>query len=202
MHSANINQAMINRANTQYEIKNVNNRIDGVINRVNGVDVVFRQNEEITSAVLSSILSGTGFNWLSGVIESPVYEAPAPSSYINNLRPASMWKCHVVNDDNSKFMADAYSPLESFVRYDDDSIMFSLLQPGDVSSAPKNYGGNLPIAIMELLTASDAVRTDILLSNILSSNTLNTNNLYYIQNTNHLADQLGGTAESFTLHFE
>jgi hypothetical protein len=209
MNPANINQAMINRVNTQNEYKMVNNRIDAVNNRINGVDVVFRENSEITGAVISDLLSGTELEWLSADVinAATVYEAPAPSSYINNLRPAGMWKGHVVDSDG-KFIADTYSPLESFVRNADDSIMFSLIQPLTTVPAEKNYGGNLPGVIMRLISAATddtdmtAVRSAIL-SNIASSDVLNTSTIYYIQSKDLISDQLGGAhAESFTLHFE
>lgn len=205
MNARNINQAMLNRANLQYEYKTVNNRIDAVNNRINGVDVVFRQNELISGTVLSDILSGTGFEWIDAgkIAGAKVYEAPAPSSYINNLRPSGMWKGHVV-DDNGDFIADTYSPLESFVRNADDSIMFSLIQPGTTAPAEKNYGGNLPAAIMRLITAtSTSASMEAIGTTIASSDILNTNNLYFIQNTDLISENFGSAkAESFTLHFE
>lgn len=214
MNARLINQAMLNRANMQYEIKDINNRINDIVNRingidttnpVNGVDVEFTINENITSAVLNDILSKTGFEWINAgkIAGAKVYEAPAPSSYINNLRPSGMWKSHVV-DNNGDFIADTYSPLESFVRNADDSIMFSLIQPGTTAPAEKNYGGNLPAAIMELVSSSmttEAIQSMVL--NIASSEFLNLDNLYFIQNTDLISENFGGgTAESFTLHFE
>lgn len=202
MNARNINQAMLNRANMQYEYKTVNNRIDAVNDRINGVDIVFRENPEITSAVLSDILSGTGYAWLSAeAMNSIVYEAPAPSSYINNLPPAGMWKNHAVMGGN--FMLDAYSPLESFIRYADGSIMFNPIQNQVTAPGRRNYGGNLQRAIMPLISAtSSPVNNDLLQSNIGSSEVLNLDNLYFIQNSDLISKNFGAHAESFTLHFE
>lgn len=207
MNPANINQAMVNRANAQYEIKAINNRISDLANRINGVDVVFRQNELISGNVLSDVLKGLGpdIEWLSAALISnaTVYEAPAPaqSSYINSLRPASMWKAHITAND---VYADAYTPLETFVRESDNTISFSPLQMPLTSNELKNYGGNLPNAILPLLnTTPDQTALQSMILNIESSEYLNINNLYYIQNTDLISENLGGAhAESFTLHFE
>ncbi len=207
MNSRNINQAMLNRANLQYEYKTLNNRIDAVNDRINGVDIVFRKNPEITSAVLSNILSGTELKWLSADVinAATVYEAPASSSYINNLRPSGMWKIHAVNGKD-EFMHDAYSPLESFVQNADGSVLFNPLQRQVQDPAGMNYGGNFPGIIARLLTtASQADYQSVLTtlnSNIESSEVLNLNSLYFIQNSDLISKNLGGRAESFTLHFE
>ena len=206
MNARNINQAMLNRANAQHEVTNINNRVNGLTNAVNGIDVVFRENKEITSAVISNILSGTNINWLStdAITAAKVYEAPAPSSYIKNLRPSGMWKVRAI-DSEGKFMRDAYSPLESFVREADGSVMFNPLQRQVQEPGQMNYGGNLPDAIMQLINTG-TITTDglsTLLSNIASSEFLNTNSLYFIQNSDLIANNFpGAQAESFTLHFE
>ena len=137
MNPANINQNMVNRVNAQYEIKSINKRISDTVNRVNGVDVVFKPNELISGTVLSDILSGTGLEWLSAdvISSATVYEAPAPSSYINNLRSASMWTAHITMNGNA--ICDAYSPLESFIRNTDGSIMFNLIRSNTKSGSKK-----------------------------------------------------------------
>lgn len=205
MNPANINQAMVNRANSQYEIKSVNNRINTLTNAINGVDVVFRENKEITGSILSDILSGTGLEWISApsISNATVYEAPAPSSYIKNLRPASMWTAHIAKDGN--FICDAYSPLESFVRRPDGSILFNPIQQQVEDQGERNYGGNLPNAILPLLDGPEPDSTTLqsMVLNIMSSEFLDINNLYFIQNADLINTNFDGAhAESFTLHFE
>ena len=148
MNLSNINQAMINRANTQSEIKTINRRINDVINHINGVDVVFRLNELITGAIVSDLLDGINATWMnpSTIVNATIYEADVPSSYINNLRPSGTWKAHVRK--NGVSIADTYTPLESFVRNADGSIMFSPMQPTSDGIANKNYGGNIQNIIM------------------------------------------------------
>ena len=208
MNPANINQAMVNRANSQYEIKAVNNRINTLTNAVNGVDVVFRENKEITGSILSDILSGTGLEWISAplISDATIYEAPAPSSYIKNLRPSGMWKVHAINSDGA-FIFDTYSPLESFVRSADGSITFNPLQNQVENPAEMNRGGNLPGAIVQLLTTESLPNFNSALTtltlNIELSEVLNTSNLYFIQNSNLISQNFSGAqAQSFTLHFE
>lgn len=205
MYPANINQAMLKRANVQHEVNNINDRVTGLTNVVNGVDVVFRKNDLISGTVLSDILSGTNLAWLntSTITAANVYEAPAPSSYIKNLRPSGMWKVRAV-DANGNFIRDAYSPLESFVRSADGSIMFNPLQMQVQEPAQMNYGGNLPNAFMQLFNSDTLLPANIsaLLSNIASSEFLNTSSLYFIQNSDLISKNFGGHAQSFTLHFE
>lgn len=203
MNSRTVNQAMLNRVSSQWEYKTLNNRIEAVNNRVNGVDVVFRPNSEITSAVLNSLLSGTGLDWLNAatINNATVYEAPAPSSYINNLAPSGMLKGTVKKDGVS--YAETYSPLESFIRYDDGSVMFNPLQRSITENAKMNYGGNIQNAIMPLISNITPAVISTIKSNVAESEVLDLNNLYFIQNTDLIASNFNGAqAESFTLHFE
>jgi hypothetical protein len=134
-----------------------------------------------------------------------VYEAP--SFGINNLRPAGIWKGRVV-DENGSFIADAYRPLESFIKRSDGSVFFSPAQPLNIINQ-KNYGGNIQNAIMPYIDTPTGVDPqdvrNAIISNIQSSDILNINTLYYLQVTDFLSKEFesnGGGMESLTLHFE
>ena len=165
---------------------------------------MFTPNEEITSAVLSDLLLEiTTSKWLStNTINATVYEASIPT-FINDLRPASMWKGHAVMNDGM-FVADAYSPLESFVKYSNGTTVFNPIQNQVTNQGERNYGGTLPDAILPLLTPIPS-QADIIKmrKHVEKSEVLDTNTLYFIQNSNLISKNFGGAqAESFTLHFE
>ena len=213
MNARNINQAMLNRANMQYEIKDINNRINDIVNRingidttnpVNGVDVEFTMNENITSAVLSDILSGvTGADWANDMSNFAVYEASDALSYISGLNPANMWKCHVIDANNSA-IADDYKPLESFIKnIKDNTVSFTLLRNTSIEPIG-SYGGTIMNAITPLLRSAVSVDKEIIESNISDIGVFNTDSLYFLQYNAGITTKFGqdAHAESFTLHFE
>lgn len=203
MNTLNVNRAMLNRVNTQDELKTINKRIDGVVEQMSGVDVVFRPNEYITGTALDSLLTGTNLGWMhaTDMKAAVVYEAQAPS-YIDTLRPG-LWNAHIV-DANGKFMVDTYSPLEVFNRRADGSVSFNTFQASIEDESRRNYGGNIQHVIEPLISGdltTEAVLT--ITSNVLSSTYFNADNLYYIQVTDLISNDFnGGRAASFTLHFE
>ena len=218
MNTLNVNRAMLNRINTQHEIKHVNRRIDGVVEQMEGVDVVFRpmviDGDTIVGSsindIIGDVLRTNNFDWIytDAINSAAIYEADVPSSNINNhLRPSGMWKGHISN--NGTYIADTYSPLESFIRNADGSILFSLIQPQTSNLGTKNYGGNLQTAIMRLINITNLNQGGIpalmsaLIPAIASSELFNTDSLYFIQNSDLIAQNFNNAhADSFTLHFE
>lgn len=213
MNSANINQAMVNRANAQYEIKTINNRINNIVNRingidttnpVNGVDVEFTMNENITSAVLIDILSGViNTQWANDMSTFTVYEASDALSYISGLDPSNMWKCHVI-DANNNAIADDYKPLESFIKnIKDNTASFTPLRNTSIEPIG-SYGGTIMNAITPLLSGNINGGIEAIQSNIDDSGLFNTDSLYFLQYNAGIRNKFGqgAQAESFTLHFE
>ncbi len=198
---------MANRVNTQHELKAINNRIDGVVEQMGGVDVVFRPSECIGFDELNALISDTTLAWLNtGIIsEAFIYGADVSSSDINNLRPFGMLKYHVA-ENNGGPVADVYRPLESFTKYADGSMLF--IQNHNMSDIERykwNYGGNIQNIIVSLIDSSNSEtpKQDIV-SAVLSSEYFNIDSLYFIQNTDLVFRNFGSGAytESYTLHFE
>ncbi len=197
MNAKNINQAMLNRANMQYEYKTLNNRIDGINTRVNGVDVVFR---ELTSGaglnnLFSSITSGTITNVIPEDVNVTLYESAAQSSYIKNLRPSGQWESFFTSN---AINYHTYSPMMAFIDMGNNGILFNVTS--------QNIGGDIMNMLPELNTGLTTAQLGTIRSAIISAgeeSQLSLNELYYAQVVNNIISEFPeATIDHFTLHFE
>ena len=199
MNSANINQAMVNRANTQYEIKSINNRINNIVNHVNGIDVVFREltsGAELINELVSNATGGDVTDIITGTPLPTLYESPAPSSYIKNLRPSGQWESfftsNAINYHN-------YSPMMTFMDMGINGLSFNVTS--------QNVGGNIMNMFPMLKTDITTTQLSAIQSAILSGgeeSPVSLNGLYYAQVNNTIHDSFISNAaiDHFTLHFE
>lgn len=204
MQPASVNRALLNRANPNHAIEQLNNRIDGVVESMGGIDIMFKKTD-IKSSDFETILGDMGLKWLdsAAMLDAVIYEAQAPSSRISNLRPAGMLKGRIVGS-NGVFIGDVYQPLNQFVRNPDDSISFKL----ENSSTTKNQGGNIRELILDITTTTSPgklIDMNALNTAISESSKFNINNLYYVSFSDYMANAVSGAnnyTESITLHFE
>lgn len=209
MQPASINRALINRANPNHAIEQLNNRIDGASSLGGGIDIVFKPSDikgSDLNSILAKLIAGTTSAY-ADMSNATIYEAQVPSSRISNLHPVGMLKGRVVNN-SSAFIGDVYQPLESFTRRADGSVLFNPIQSTNELDK-KNYGGNIQYAIMPFVAISSTVNEEDVrskfISIITSSDALNINNLYYIQFADYMSPAVGKAGlhvESLTLHFE
>lgn len=196
MNARNINQAMLNRANMQYEYKTVNNRIDAVNNRINGVDVNFREltsGVELINELVSNVTSGT----ITGVIPDTVtlYESAAQSSYIKNLRPSGQWESFFTSN---AINYHTYSPMTAFIDMGNNGILFNVTS--------QNIGGDIMNVIPVLKTNLTTAQLGEIQSAIISGgeeSPISLNRLYYAQVNNNIDAFISNAdIDHFTLHFE
>jgi hypothetical protein len=199
------NIAMTNRAVAFNEARldRLEKRVANMNVTETGTDLVFTTSV-ISGEILAGLLDNIGVDWLnSSVIENAtIYECTNPPAKISQARPDGLLK-GVVDVNGSKM--ETYSPLESFVRQANGSLLFNPLQSqlqGTTDAAAKNYGGSI-MNIVNVLTSGriEEDKQAQVYSNILSSEYFNTNSLYYVQNTDLIFKNFGASAESFSLHF-
>ena len=195
MNAKNINQAMLNRANMQYEYKTLNNRIDGINTRVNGVDVVFREftsDVKLINTLVSNATSGTFTNIIPD--NALLYESEVPSSYIKNLRPSGQWESFFTSN---AINYHTYSPMMAFIDMGNGGVAFNV--------ASQNVGGNI-MNVLPMLNSGITMQLNEIQSAIISAGNdspVSLNGLYYVQANNNIDSFVSNAViDHFTLHFE
>ena len=215
---------MVNRSNANHAIEQLNNRIDGVVESMGGVDVVFKKTDKTLTNIADTAFGDYSLGWsYANAGKLVIYEAQVPAPRISNLRPAGMWKCRVVEDGTDAFIADTYRQLKHFTVNSDGTVSFApaLQAPatsaGNGAAAPiddgatvnfENHGGNLLSLLAELIDFKSNDEADVMAAiktEIEDNGTFNVNNLYYLQLEDLVATEIAKNSsytDSYTLHFE